>query len=236
LHEFEHCWLGMPVAEWLALDSYHALQIGFSKAHSPVAQLLFKLDELSHGGQDQNRLRLLPAWTATKANNACDGKWNAAFSARPEWLGAAAEAGAWTYYPNDPLLRDVWQKSGSAALTRVLARLLDVVELASGRAVPRLDVTSPATGEGIAVVRTARGLLMHHVRLATEQVAEYVIVAPTEWNFHPDGAFARDMFGVVEKDVESLKQLAHIAALSLDPCVAYEIELKHLGNSENSKF
>jgi hypothetical protein len=65
-------------------------------------------------------------------------------------------------------------------------------------------------------------LLMHHVRLAGEQVVEYEIVAPTEWNFHPDGAFAQDMRGVDETDEESLKQLAHIAALSLDPCVAYE--------------
>ena len=42
----------------------------------------------------------------------------------------------------------------------------------------------------------------------------------------PHGAFAQDMRGVVEKDDERLKQLAHIAALSLDPCVAYAIEVQ----------
>ncbi len=230
LQEFELDCLGMPVAEWRALDSYHALQTWWRKVHSPVAQVLAKLDELEHGKQVSSGFRLLPAWNAAEANRACGGRWDAAFSARPDWLDEAAETGAWAYFSDDKLLRDVWQQSGSKALTRLLARVLDVVEMASGSAVPRLDVASPASGEGIAVVRTARGLLMHHVRLAAEKVTDYVIVAPTEWNFHPNGAFAQDMLGIKERDKERLQQLAHIAALSLDPCVAYEIEVQHQGH------
>jgi hypothetical protein len=227
LHEFERDGLGMPVAEWRALDSYHTLQTGLRKVHSPVAQLLSGLDELKPDSGGSNGCRLLPAWTAAEANEACAGRWDAAFSARPDWQGTAAEAGAWTYYADNRLLQDVWQQSGSKTLTRLLARVLDVVEMASGSAAPRLDVISPAAGEAIAVVRTARGLLMHHVRLAAEQVAEYEIVAPTEWNFHPDGAFAQDMRGLKVRDAERLQQLAHIAALSLDPCVEYEIEVRN---------
>ena len=59
------------------------------------------------------------------------------------------------------------------------------------------------------------------------KVTDYVIVAPTEWNFHPDGAFAQDMRGLEERDAERLQQLAHIEALSLDPCVAYEVEMRN---------
>lgn len=227
LHEFERASLGMPVAEWRLFSDYHALQTGFSEAHSPVAQLLSKLDALQHDGKRPDTVRLLPAWTATEASRACAGKWNADFSAHPEWLGNAAEAGAWTYFTDNKLLRDVRQQGSSAALIRVLARVLDVIEMASGSAAKRLDVVSPAPGEGIAVVRTARGLLMHHVRLAAEQVKEYEIVAPTEWNFHPDGAFAQDMRGLEVEDAEQLQQLAQIAALSLDPCVAYEVEIRN---------
>ena len=142
-------------------------------------------------------------------------------------MAHAAETGAWAYYAESPLLRDVWRQSRSKALVRLLARLCDVVEMANGSAAPRLDVASPAAGAGIAVVRTARGLLMHHVNLAAAKVADYAIVAPTEWNFHPAGAFAQDLRGVAEQDAERLQQLAHIEALSLDPCVAYEIEIRH---------
>jgi Ni,Fe-hydrogenase I large subunit len=66
---------------------------------------------------------------------------------------------------------------------------------------------------------------MHHVHIVDTRVAEYVIVAPTEWNFHEDGAFAQDMRGLVEKDESELRLLAQISALSLDPCVAYEVEI-----------
>lgn len=227
LHEFENDCLGMPVAEWRALDSYQVLQTWLGKAHSPIAQLLGKLVELGHGRHGSSGIRLLPAWTAAEANHACSGRWDTAFSARPDWLGNTAETGAWSYYEDNRLLHDVWQQSGSKALTRLLARVMDVIEMASGTAAPRLDVASTVAGEGIAVVRTARGLLMHHVCLAADLVEDYVIVAPTEWNFHPGGAYTQDMRGLKVRDAGRLQQLANIAALSLDPCVAYEVEVRH---------
>jgi hypothetical protein len=39
-------------------------------------------------------------------------------------------------------------------------------------------------------VETARGLLMHEIALDGERIADYFIVAPTEWNFHPQGPTA----------------------------------------------
>jgi hypothetical protein len=226
LHEFESDFLGMPVTEWRALDSYHLLQTWLRKAHSPIAALLARLDELEHGRHGSSGIRLLPAWTAAEANQACSGRWDTAFSARPDWQGDTAETGAWTYYADNRLLHDVWQQSGSKALTRLLARLMDVIEMASGNAAQRLDAANPAAGAGIAVARTARGLLMHHVSIEADLVRDYVIVAPTEWNFHPGGAYTQDMRGMQECDAERLQKLAHISALSLDPCVEYEVEIR----------
>jgi uptake hydrogenase large subunit len=226
LREFERECLGIPLADWRGLDDYGSLQSWWRKANCTLAKLLAKLAELVHV-KPVNVLSLLPAWTAQDAQQACAGRWNADFSARPDWQGDAPETGAWAYYADKPLLHDVLQQSGSKALTRLLARIVDVVEMVTGHAALRLDAASPAEGEGIAVARTARGLLMHHVRLAEENVAAYEIVAPTEWNFHPAGAFALDLSGLIEKDMERVKQLAHIEALSLDPCVAYEIGIHH---------
>ena len=227
LQEFERDCLGISVADWRGISDYHTLRTWWSKAHSPVAQLLARLAELELGTQASLGVPLLPAWTAAEASRACAGRWDATFSARPDRGGEAAETGAWSYYANDGLLNDVSKQSESKALTRLLARVMDVVEMASGNAAPRLDVISPAADEGVAVVRTARGLLMHRVHLAAERVADYEIVAPTEWNFHPDGAFAQSMRGLKVSDVKRLQQLAQIEALSLDPCVAYEIEVRN---------
>jgi Ni,Fe-hydrogenase I large subunit len=227
LHEFERGALGMKAAEWLALDSYAALQAWWRGSGSALSRPLAKLDELQQSRCNRNEARLLPAWSAAEAQQACAGNWGGTFAARPEWQGAAAESGAWSYYADSPLLRDVWQQSGSKALTRLLARVMDMAALASGTAGARLSMSSPAADEGIAVVRTARGLLLHRVLLDGDRVADYTIVAPTEWNFHPAGAFAQDLCGLAEHDGGLLEYRAQIEAMSLDPCVAYEIEIRN---------
>jgi hypothetical protein len=227
LQQFERDALGMPAAEWLAMRSFAELRAWWQSTDSPLADTLAKLAELERHRQDVNESRLLPAWSAAEAQQACAGGWDAEFAARPQWQGAAAETGAWSYFADSPLLRDVRQQSGSKALARVLARLADVVAMAGGDFRARLDASSPAAGEGVAVARTARGLLLHRASLDGDKVADYMIVAPTEWNFHPDGAFAQGMRGLQEHDGGMLEHRAQIEALSLDPCVAYEVEIRN---------
>jgi Ni,Fe-hydrogenase I large subunit len=225
LHEFERDALGMSAAEWGKLATYKEVQAWWKKSESVLARVLAKLDELPQSRSTGSAARLLPAWSAAEAQQACAGRWESRFAAQPDWQGAAAETGAWSYHADSALLRDVWQQSQSKALLRVLARLVDMVELAGGTAAPRLSMSSPAADEGIAAVRTARGLLLHHVKLDGDHVADYHIVAPTEWNFHPAGAFAQDLCGVAEHDGGLLEYRAQIEVMSLDPCVAYEIEI-----------
>ncbi len=216
--EFERDWLGMPLSDWCLLGD---VQAWWRATQSPAAQLLAKLEE--QAGAMRNKSELLPAWSAVQAQAACAGRWDAAFSAAPHHQGVAAETGAWSYHADHSMLRGNYP----ATLMRLLARLIDTAALLDGSGVSRLDAISPAAGEGLAVVRTARGLLMHHVQMEAERVKDYVIVAPTEWNFHSSGAFAQDMIGLEEQDEARLQHKAHIAALSLDPCVAYEIGVHH---------
>jgi Ni,Fe-hydrogenase I large subunit len=65
------------------------------------------------------------------------------------------------------------------------------------------------------------------VRIESERVADYLIVAPTEWNFHPQGALVSGLTGLKENDVERLMDTVKNYVLSLDPCVEYEIEITH---------
>ena len=72
----------------------------------------------------------------------------------------------------------------------------------AGRAIRRTGHgAAPLDGaSAIAWVETARGLLVHRVALDGERIAGYRIVAPTEWNFHPAGAFARGALGLAAAD------------------------------------
>ena len=66
----------------------------------------------------------------------------------------------------------------------------DLGEGAAARQGPPLSGTSLADGVGLGQVQAARGLLVHRVAIRAGRVADYRILAPTEWNFHPQGAAA----------------------------------------------
>lgn len=144
------------------------------------------------------------------------------FAERPLWHGAPAETGTWTRVAGDDPVRNAWQRLGS--------RLADLARIAGGH-LPAIGALRLADGEGIAWTEMSRGLLMHWVRLAdgerdpaTARAQRYRVIAPTEWNFHPDGAFAR-LVGSGRLDAAQLR----LAAATLDPCVGFSIGAEHPG-------
>lgn len=91
--------------------------------------------------------------------------------------------------------------------------------------------TQSANGWGFAAVESARGRLFHQVRLDGEgKIACYAIVAPTEWNFHPDGPFMRQILGAeIGVGAAAQDRLARLA-LVFDPCVPVQIEIASLAD------
>ncbi|OHC63058.1 MAG: hypothetical protein A2045_09225 [Rhodocyclales bacterium GWA2_65_20] len=140
---------------------------------------------------------------------------DAGFAAAPTYLGKPAETGALARHPD--LL------AGAAPLlARVEARMAD---LAAADGLGCTSAAPVAPGVGRAAVETARGLLLHEITLDGDSVADYVIVAPTEWNFHAQGILAAWLQGAVATTPGELKALAARAVLALDPCVRCEIAL-----------
>jgi hypothetical protein len=144
---------------------------------------------------------------------------NTEFCRRPEWRGAAAETGA--------IARRA-APSASFFAAHWLARFDELRDWAGNQDQPgcagTVSAEPVAPGIGRALVETARGLLIHEVVLDGAHIAEYLIVAPTEWNFHPHGAMHDCLFDEVARDREALQQ--HVARLvaTLDPCVPWELE------------
>jgi Ni,Fe-hydrogenase I large subunit len=65
---------------------------------------------------------------------------------------------------------------------------------------------------------------LYRVRVEHGLISEYAAVAPTEWNFHPQGAYAREAMLIDAAD--DAERSARMLALSLDPCVGYEVVLE----------
>jgi Ni,Fe-hydrogenase I large subunit len=153
------------------------------------------------------------------------------FCAAPIWQGEPAETGAVARKVEHSLLAAWIAGRGRGSGARQLARLLELAELpqhlrgglASGGRAEVIRAWPLGDNAGMAGVETSRGLLIHVVRLKDGKIADYRIVAPTEWNFHPAGPLAQALARL--ETGASLEAAARLVSQSLDPCVAYAVEL-----------
>ena len=78
--------------------------------------------------------------------------------------------------------------------------------------------------EGVAVVQTTRGLLLHRLRLHGLQLSEWQMLAPTDWNFHPRGLLVSQLQGLrVAEDFQQTEAWVNTLIQSIDPCVAVQV-------------
>lgn len=224
--------LGESATRWASRDL-----AGFDawrhQSETSVARLFAELGN----GPDMgiSRVPLLPALahmdSALAVELAGQVLGDAAYCTTPSWLGAPAETGALARVSDHVMLADWIARRGRGAGARLLARLLELVEMSQRlRGDPCLsdratEVRSWMLGDnvGMAGVETSRGLLLHVVRLQDGRVADYRIIAPTEWNFQPGGPLAQALTGLAAGP--DLEDRARLVSRSLDPCVSYGVEL-----------
>jgi hypothetical protein len=150
---------------------------------------------------------------------------NSAFSRTPALPGRCVETGA--------AARQKARGGGLAA--RLAARFADMAAtvesiraLLQGGEAPEalLSTRSEAPGRGFAAVDSARGRLYHALRIDhAGRIADYRIVAPTEWNFHPDGPFVRSLRGAkIGIGAVALRRVERLAFV-FDPCVRATAEI-----------
>jgi len=137
------------------------------------------------------------------------------FALQPLWRGHTAETGPWTRLADR-------HGNHAAVFMRLAARVADVAHLVSPGGEDWLALGAAQVGpeEGLAWCEMARGLLLHWVRLdgsgSEPRVAALHVLAPTEWNFHPYGAFARLLSDLPRQAAPARVELLGAA---FDPCV-----------------
>lgn len=237
LHEIM---LGEAASSWLARD-LPAFDVWREQAATLPARL-FRAGW--HAGADQgiSQAPLLPPLRQLDIEDcaalAFKALANEAFCGQPEWAGGAAETGAIARMRQHPMLAGWIARRGRGSGARLLARLLELASLP-----PQLaeDLSTPegldtvvksyplAENVGMSAIETSRGLLIHVVRLSAGKVADYRIVAPTEWNFHPAGALVEALTQAMANPApgEVAATRAEAICQSLDPCVSFAVEVSH---------
>jgi uptake hydrogenase large subunit len=231
-----HAWSGRVLFGWepqrfLEIETLSDLARWTREAGTPAAALCREmLDGAPAIGASD--VPLLPpaaeGWIGNDLAAAIDG--DEAFDERPQVDGAARETGPLARNASQPLVAAAIAAWGRGVGARVLARLVEVARLlvALPGELPRLHgAIRTGPGKGIGWAETARGLLLHAVTLDDERIAGYRIVAPTEWNFHPDGAFARGARSIGAGAPRELDARVRLLVASLDPCVEVRYEASH---------
>lgn len=229
LHHWLERLLNQPVSEWLTHhgDSDAFAQWCRSRAHDlPPAHCLAEWYPQAHRLAPQSsKLDLLNTDTSVQSAHlhsiAQAMATDPDFVQCPLWQSQCAETGVWTRLrhqtEHDTLAHNAW--------TRLGARWMELMQLTAAdpptgdeQRAPLLDsgALSLGPGQAIAWCEMARGVLLHWVQLDPQgRVEDYRVLAPTEWNFHADGALAHALTALPSHDTAS----AWCLAAAYDPCV-----------------
>ncbi len=219
---------GMASERWLALED----AAGFTAWMEAGATVAARFVQRTAAEPGASAVPLLdgPTLAADPAAWAAAAEADAAFVHAPAWQGGAAETGPLARLRDDPLLRALAAGTLPLPARRAAARLRELAcHLAGRNGSPLVGSClvqgAPAGATGLGWVENARGLLVHLARLEDGRVTMYRIVAPTDWNFHPQGALAPALLGLPAGDDAELQRRAALAVASLDPCVECRVEL-----------
>lgn len=229
----KHSVFGRDAGAWLAIATLDELAAWWRAGETPVARVVNDLMRVGPALGASDVTLLAPIDDAALVDTletaflAHDD-----FEAAPQWRGETRETGSLARVPSHPLVAAAASQWGHGLGARAVARLVELAQLvqvvAGNAAAQRRHGSSHvAEGTGMSWVETARGLLVHRAQVEGERVAGYRIVAPTEWNFHPRGPFVRGALGLEPATPEALELQANWIVASLDPCVAWRVEVGH---------
>lgn len=228
--------LGLPPAQWSELRTLADLQAWSSLGRGIAARLIDRVLKREWAVWGRSPVSALGETSAGTLAGLLQGPEAEHFIAQPTWRGRTRETGALAREQAQPLLRDLSGHGGNGLLTRLTARLSELVQLqkyiyqlagsitetSEGQAGKPAEMHRQG-GSGVGQVEAARGRLIHWVDVAGSKVRGYRILAPTEWNFHPQGVFAQGLIGLPID--EHLPELTRLLIEAVDPCVGYRLEL-----------
>ena len=229
-HWLETQVLQQPIAPWLAEHDWPQALVVWCRAHSvyllPARFLAACYDQASSLTAQVQPLTLLdpePQKQSQQLRHIAQALSNqTGFAQLPTWQGQHFETGAWTR-----LRHHHAQPEPTSAWTRLASRWTEVLELSGAHLLPESSAPLLASGalplgagQALAWSEMARGLLLHWVQLDPQgRVVAYQVLAPTEWNFHPQGSLAQALRQLAPDDGAS----ATLLAQAFDACVACQI-------------
>lgn len=204
--------LGCTPQQFLELDSLAQLDEWMTASDTVPSAYLAEIANNNWQGLGAGPTMFLPK---LDAKNLQDQLARPGFSQQPDWLGSPRETGPFSRQFNHSLIKDIVRTHGAGLMARMVSRLVELALLPD----QMLQNNEPAISTtGLGAVETARGRLIHAVKLNGGIIVNYSILAPTEWNFHPRGVAAQSLRGLNANQARAIIE-------AIDPCVDYELRV-----------
>jgi coenzyme F420-reducing hydrogenase alpha subunit len=228
---------GCPAREWLAIADKPGLDAWSRNSGSIAARVLRRVRDNGWEGIGAIAPAFLPPLPDAELAARLASPDADAFIARPDWRGVPRETTPLARQQDIPLIRSLLASGGAGLLARLAALLTELAGIpecvralagaifTDGRGESDTGPGGAQPGVGLAQVEAARGRLVHRVELERGGVRRYQILAPTEWNFHPDGAAAQALMRLPARDPAVLRRLAAMLINAVDPCVGYDLRV-----------
>ncbi len=218
------------VENWLNLNPAQ-LQFWAENGQTVAAQAVQKIIENNWQGIGAVDYSGLPALDDHALTERLDAEDADDFIAFPDWQGHCFETSALSRQYRQPLVQGLTEAFSTGLLTRWVARLVELAQIPeqmrqwASQLESTESVPQQSNGSGLGMVEAARGRLIHRVCMQQGVISQYQILAPTEWNFHPQGVLFKSLSALTEHAVERQQQLIHLLIHAFDPCVGYQLEL-----------
>jgi Ni,Fe-hydrogenase I large subunit len=220
----QHKVLAMPAPEWLEIGDLDELTTWAVSRSTVAARMLDSVIRDGWPDLGKTAMKALPDLESEQLYRVLEDE---DFIQKPKWAGECRETSSLTRVET-PLLQQLRSLYGNGLLVRLVARLTEIAHLSIHLIPATINVYLSEMGRvnnsGIGQVATARGQLLHRVDLTDGSVSRYQILAPTEWNFHPQGVVAKALKSL-KGDNEQIEQQARLLINAVDPCVGYELNI-----------
>ena len=220
---------GVEPDDWLSISSIDQLDQWSRSKETPAAQFLRRIVDAGWTAAGATDVNPLPAIDDAAIDSCLAAPDADSFVAAPTWEGQTCETTPLQRCAAHPLVAAARSDIGAGLLARAVAVLVELAGIPGAVENTLADDGWPAaTGKlpshtGIGQVEAARGRLVHRVVVADDIVNDYRILAPTEWNFHPQGALLRGLSTLPADDPERVRQMGSALITAVDPCVGFEL-------------
>ena len=162
---------------------------------------------------------------------------NDAYIQHPSYQEITCETTPYSRQSKHQFIKQLVNAHGNGVLTRAVSQLLEVFELLHKVKHDYRDIESENISYNIQLpvletsalvqLEAARGRLVHQLSIENEKIKTYQILAPTEWNFHPEGVLNHMIKSLNFTDKEDLIKRVRLLVNAIDPCVGYSVEVDH---------